>query len=199
MIKSLKFKIKGASPLMMHSPRGINPRDPLKVEIAKLTSIRSNKRSEDQETEIHRLEFMMGLYLDEKVGPYVPGIAIEACIRDGARVSRKGKSIESGVFVAEDVVPLGYKGPRDPESLWADANFVDQRRATVGKAGVLRTRPIFHDWTLEFGVNYDPDQVNKDDLIEFVKTAGAVKGLLEHRPRFGRFTVESAKDGKGII
>ena len=53
----------------------------------------------------------------------------------------------------------------------ADANFVDQRRATVGKAGVLRTRPIFHDWTLDFFIKYRVDSMSPDGLDGLVDGA----------------------------
>lgn len=189
-MKTVDVRIVGACALLMHSPRSINVMEPLVKEMRTITGVRGNKRTDEQMARLYEIEFHLGLYHDPKVGVYIPGDAIESVIRNGARKTRKGKSVEAGVFVDTDRVPLLYKGPRSPEDLWSSGKFTDQRRCGVADASVFRTRPIFREWAAEFKLHFETDHVGIKDLQVFLEEAGASCGLLDYRPKFGRFSVE---------
>jgi len=63
----------------------------------------------------------------------------------------------------------------------------------VNKSRVMRTRPIFQDWALEFTVHYMPDVLNKEDITGFMNVAGKYIGLSDWRPKYGRFIIESCE------
>lgn len=188
------FKIVGTTGLMMHNARLANPLDPIAKEIKKITAKR--KKTDDDYAELSRLEFVGGLYHDADLGPYIPSQNLEASIREAARLSKRGKDAERAILVLEHA-KLEYKGPRDPKAMWEKQTFHDVRRVSGrGKGGgssTMRTRPIFNEWSCEFTVIFKEDMINRDEIIEFVNTAGDVTGLLDNRPRYGRFTVESVK------
>ena len=60
------------------------------------------------------------------------------------------------------------------------------------RSTVMRTRPIFREWELEFTVHFMPDIVDEHSLDEAVEIAGKLIGLSDYRPKYGRFEVQRA-------
>lgn len=182
----VRITLIGTAPLLVHNIRLANPLDP----IAKAMKAVSSKRvkTEDDHAELARLEFLGGLYIDDQVGPYLPGQNIERSLTDGARITKAGKKVERGLFVTDDVVPLLYNGPRSGSALWEDENFRSVLAVKVGTSRVMRTRPMFRDWSLEADGELDPSVLAIDELASIAETSGAMTGLGDYRPRYGRFT-----------
>jgi hypothetical protein len=174
----------------MHNARLSNPLDDVAKLMKRITAKRT-KTEEDHE-ELARLEHTGGLYFDENLGPFLPGQNFERCLVDAARITKAGKKIERGVFVGTNVNPIDYDGPRTVEALWKDENFRHMASVKVGTNRVMRTRPMFRQWSVYADGEYDPAVINLDELQEIADTAGRMIGLGDWRPRFGRFkaTVE---------
>lgn len=185
-MQNFKIELRGSAPLLMHNSRLSNPMDPATKALKSATSKRS-KTDEDHEV-VARLEHAGGLYLDPDVGPYVPGENIERCLVDGARISKLGVKVQRGVFIHTDVNPLGYAGPRDAAGLWEDKRFVHYASVKVGTSRVMRCRAVFQDWAVSAEGTLDESVLNFEELVQIVKNAGAMCGLGDWRPRFGRFT-----------
>lgn len=185
MYKTLKFHAQGVAPLLMHNSRLSNPRDEFARAMKAITAKGKNKTDADLE-ELSRLEFMGGLYVNDKGVPCVPGECIEGMICEGARKTRKGKDAKAGI-ISDGLWALTYDGPKDAEALWEAGKFVDVRGAGVAKSRIMRTRPRFDSWKLKFEVSYNPEVVNARELEEWVAKAGEIVGLLDYRPRYGRF------------
>ena len=64
-------------------------------------------------------------------------------------------------------------------------------RSTGGS--IMRTRPIFPEWTLDFTLAYADDVISKDEVERALSDAGRLVGLCDWRPKFGRFQVVSCK------
>lgn len=192
MHKKLDFHIRGVAPLIQHNVQLANPRNHYVQEMKKLTAKRTKKTEEDI-IELSHLEFLGGLYLGADLGVIVPGEHIEALIGGAARKVKKGKDVKAGILSdagANGGWKLIYKGPTDAEELWNDQRFVDVRAVKVGQATIMRTRPIFHEWELKFSVHYLPDVISgPDEIRDWIETAGRVVGLMEFRPRYGRFEI----------
>jgi hypothetical protein len=186
-----RIKITGTAELLMHSARLANPLDPVAKAMKRVSSKRT-KTDEDHE-ELARLEHAGGLYIDPDVGPFIPGENIQRCLVDAARVTRAGKKIERGVFIATDVNPLGYAGPRTVEGLWADENFRHMASVKVQQSRVMRCRPRFRQWGVEADGTLDTAVLSLEELREIAETAGSMIGLGDYRPRFGRFVAEVVK------
>ena len=188
-MSELKVRITGKAPLLLHNGRLADPTDEVVREMKKITAKGKNKTDEDL-IELSRLEFLGGMYTDEDGEPCIPGEVLESCLKSGARVAKNGKKIEAGAFVSEYTVPLQYSGPRDVDSLWADKRFVHRAGVKVGQARVIRTRPKFDKWSCEFTVEYQPEVIDREDIVRALEDAGNLKGLCDYRPRHGRFNVE---------
>lgn len=192
-IQQATVEIEGIRPLLMHNPRGLNHHDPLTQAQTELTGKRK-KTLQDHE-QIARNEWELGLYLDEQLGPYVPGPLLWRTIVAGARLTKSGKDVERGVLdLTSQDLPLLYKGPRDMKGLWANPEYRDTRPAKVAGRGITRTRPRFPQWKLKAVFMFDPSMVNPHELHAFIEAAGRFEGLGDgRRIGFGRFIVESFK------
>lgn len=195
-MQQLTLQLTGVAPLLMHRPVLVNPLDERKKEIARYTGKRK-KTHEDYET-IMRLEWEAGLYHDTKLGPYIPGVNVETMLRDSGKISRLGAAVTKGVVVPNDKLPLLYDGPRGTngsgvQELW-DANLKDYRVVGNQQNSVMRCRPCFKPnsaaWQLEVPILVEPSQLDPDELVNIAKRAGAMIGLGDYRPRFGRFDVQ---------
>lgn len=187
---SVKAKLTGLSTMLMHSSRLSNPLDP-KVKELKLLTGKKKKTDEDQWA-IARAEFELGMYYDDKLGPYIPTENIRKSIIEGGRLSKLGTAIDRCVQVLEDRAKLEYKGPRTVAELW-EGKFYDLSSVGVQNARTMRCRPAFEKWAATIELFFDPSMINRDQLLASMEAAGKFVGLGDYRPRYGRYSVEVVK------
>jgi len=191
MATTVRFHITGIAPLIMHNGRLADPLDEATKALASVTGKR--KKTDADIEEIARLEFMGSLYLNDKGEPIIPARWVYGCLAGkggAARKNKAGTEAKAGLFVVGNF-PLSYDGPRDAKGLWKDARFRSRVNAKVGQATIMRTRPIFEEWAAEVEVGYNPEIVNRADLIEWMTLAGEQIGMGDWRPQYGRFTAET--------
>jgi hypothetical protein len=184
----LKLKIVGTSPLMMHSDRLANPLAAETKAHKELTGKR--KKTEDDHLAIARSEFVAGLYFSDRDGVFIPGQNFDATFLGGAKLQKLGTHWKRGAIVMTDRVKLLYEGPSTPDKLWLDQRFIDCRGVKVGTAKVMRYRPIFTEWACELDLSFNPDVIDGSEVKKALADAGALIGVCEYRPRFGRFMVQ---------
>jgi len=191
-IKTALVRIEGASPLLMHNGQLANPLNEWVSKIKVITSKHHSKKTESDIEELMRLEFQGGLYYDEdKKAPMIPDIVVEGAIRDAAKGKRKGQAVTAGLNVYPEKIPLIYKGTKDRDGLYEDRNFVDSRMVKLQKsASLIRTRPRFDKWELEFEIKTIDEILSMKEVADFLATAGTFKGIGDYRPKFGRFIVK---------
>lgn len=189
-VQTFSVEVRGKQPLLMKSARSVDPTDPLTKKLKAITS-KKTKKTDDDLAAMDRIEFELGLYHNGAT-PFLPDVNIIGTIRDGAKVNRRGREIAAGIDVVESEVPLTYDGPRDAEKLY-EQRYVDRRMIKNKGAGgaVMRTRPRFNQWGLQFTLAVDDEVVSPDHVREALVIAGARVGLGDFRPRFGRFEVVS--------
>jgi len=182
------IQISGTTPLIMHNAQLADPLNKFTVALRELTKKRI--KTEDDLAEMARREWVGGLYYDREIGPYIPGQNIERSLLDAARMHKRGKSIERGVFVTSNENAILYDGPRDVESLLNDENYRLTVSVKVGQQRVMRCRPMFRSWALGATLYVDESQLELGDLKMIAENAGKFIGLGDWRPRYGRFTSE---------
>lgn len=185
-LETIKVRLNGRRPLLMHSGRLSDPLDPIARDLAKITGKRL-KTAADHE-EIARIEWFGGLWLSEGQ-PCIPSEAIEASFIAAARARRKARQARAGVMVKAPC-PLDYDGPRDPHELWKDRAFQLRRSVRINNARTIRTRPHFPTWRAEATVNFLPSLLDRAEVLEIFEIAGAQEGIGDWRPKYGTFTVE---------
>jgi hypothetical protein len=183
------MEIEGIAPLLMHSARLADPMDDATKALAAVTGKR--KKTDDDHIEVARLEHLGSLYISQEFGPFVPGQNLEAALFRGGTRTKQGTALKSALLVPMNVNPLIYRGPRDAEGLWADKQFVHRSSVKVGTSRVIRTRPVFPQWSVAFEGELDLEVVDKASFQSIAETTGRLVGLGDWRPRFGRFKVNS--------
>lgn len=190
-MQKLKFKLTGVTPLLMHNGQ---TSDPLNDYSRKMKKISSKRIKTDQDYEdLMKLEYMAALYLNEKLQPCVPGEVLEAalCGRGGAaRKERAGKQAQASIFI-EGSIALDYDGPKKPKDMLKDESMRHVASVRIQSNRVIRTRPkIPVPWTAEGELTYNEKLVDRDVVIRWLHVAGEEVGLMDWRPKFGRFEVE---------
>lgn len=191
-MNTMKFRLTGVPPgILMHNVRLANPLDPIVKEIKKITKKGAKKTDEDYE-QLQWLEFQGGIYHSEALGPFVPARNLLATIREAAKLMRRGADVQRGVMVLEDA-PLTYKGTRTVAGLYKAGFFLTDAVGAQGGKGskTMRCRPFFREWSIEFQAVYNGEIIDSpEELASFVRTGGEITGMLDYRPRYGRYTTE---------
>ena len=180
------LKITGLTPLIVHNGQLADPLNKFSKAMKAVTGKR--KKVDADYEELARLEFLGGLYLRES-RPCMPGQDLEAMMISAAKKQRKGGDFKSGMIIEESPF-IEYDGPTNPDELWADERFRIVAGVKVSQSRVMRTRPQFPEWSLQFTVTYIEELLNKRDITEVATIAGWQIGLCEWRPKFGRFKAE---------
>jgi hypothetical protein len=166
-------RIEGESPLLMHSPSGLG--GPKKS--------RGVIPSPEEEAEAC-------LYRDAKGTIVVPARCIEgSLVKAGSAKTAAGQGkktykqfILAGVQVQPEEIPIISEG-----------FIIDKRRCVIMRQGIIRCRPRFDKWALEFQIKvidqYLLGHGMDANLKAIFEDAGTLVGLLDFRPRFGRFKV----------
>jgi len=96
-------------------------------------------------------------------------------------------SVRAGIFIEPEQIPHKIQ---DCEPFRA---FV-----SINRASVIKSRPMFKKWALDFSIVCVDDQFPPSILEKILERAGISKGIGDYRPRFGRFTVtkfDTSKNG----
>lgn len=187
--QQIEVEVEGVAPLMMHN---VQLADPFNEWTRALKAISKKKKKTDEDLmDMARIEFLGGLYVDESEHPCVPGEVLEAMLVEAAKEDKLGKQAKKAI-ICDGNFRLQYDGPKHPEQLWEDKQFRNVQAVRVSQSRVMRMRPIFHSWSLKFVLNFLPKILNKTDVLGILDKAQLV-GLMEKRPRLGRFKVVKTK------
>lgn len=193
MYSHVMVRIVSLAPLLMHNVRLSDPLNEFALALKKVSSVRKKELTHHQE--MSEIEFKGGSYSDEGGHPIIPGEMLEATIVNGAKKNKLGKQSKSAILV-DGAFKLEYEGPKTVEKLWEGGKHIDRRAVSVNNSKIMRTRPRFDKWALNFKLSYLPDQMKEDEVRTAVENAGRSAGIGDYRPKFGRFEIESWKPVK---
>ncbi|KKN42805.1 hypothetical protein LCGC14_0709370 [marine sediment metagenome] len=187
MWQELKIQVTGTGlGLLMHNKQLADPLNEFTQALKKVSSKR--KKTEADHTEMARLEFMGGLYLDEKGRPVAPADWFEATLLAAAKKKRMGPIVKAAVFCEDDAL-LKFAGPTKVDKRIDDPECQLRVAVRVQQARVMRTRPLFLDWSCTAVLKVDTAQINMQEVIELVELAGQQAGIGDWRPKYGRFDI----------
>lgn len=197
MYETMKVRLKGMAPMLVHSGRLANPLDPYAKALKQVTS--TSKKTDQDLMEASHIEWRAGFYEDEKGRPTIPGECIEAMLLTAGKKKRLGQKLIT--VLSDGNWPIKYDGPAtidaidkltfDKSHAVLDEKFIDVRRVTVNRgSSVMRARPIFRDWSIDFDISYLPKLCGSNDIKTALEIAGFQVGCGDYRPKFGRFHAE---------
>lgn len=169
-----EVEIKGTRPLLMNSCRYM-------IE-DKLNKPSRGTKEITLEEEAEKL-----LYLDKEGENVIPSLCILGCLRKSAvnfKVPGRGKKtykdfIYAGVRIEPENILL------ITENGWK----VDLQTVVIGNGRIVKSRPRFDEWKLNFEVEILDVIIIPATLKEILVDAGKFNGLLDFRPLFGLFEV----------
>ena len=192
-MKELKVRLTGIRPLVMHNGLLADPTNPYVRAIKKITSKGTKKMTDADYIERDRLEWEGGLYWSDEIGGIaIPSDNLERCIQEGAKKNRLGKDFAAAVFVQEPEVAVSHRlSGKDNEAIRSDSGYTLRKGVKVQLSRIIRIRPMVPSgWSVTFTVEFDDTIVNKQSVVQALPEAGALVGLGDWRPKFGRFSVE---------
>src|SRR6266849_10311341 len=159
-MKTVTVTIKGISPMLMHS-----------FPMVPIEGIEKKTPQEQAELCLYRL--------DGQGTIYVPGNALQRCLVGAASYS-KGKGRGSLVRVAAAALFVRPDALIVKPQTWVIDSCPVVVPVTRGR--VVRHRPRFDEWSLEFEVDYDETLMKEWEVRKIVDDAGQRVGLLDFRP-----------------
>lgn len=195
-MKTIKVKIEGMVPLLLHNPRLANPLDP-EAKRHKEVSGKRKKTDEDHEWLLnHNWEF--AFYLNKEDQLIIPSHMLEACIVNGAKDFKMGNQFKSTFMVLSDALlvdPRTDKVYTMKQMFAGKQKFMDVRPVKLQqKTTLMAARPILEHWCLEFEASYMEEKLNHQDVMQAIENGGKYKSIGDYRPKFGRFQVTDVQE-----
>ena len=178
-MKTIRVSIKGNSPLLMHR----FPMDGADAPGKKRTGVPD-----------YQMEGERALYKDEKGTIYQPSSHIEGALKEAAKsfkiAGKRGatysKLVASTIQVMPDAIPHKLTD-----------YHIDARPVVIQRARIVRYRPMFDEWELDFNIQIPDDQLPIDIVKQILDQAGLYVGIGDYRPgkggKYGKFMVTQFK------
>lgn len=170
----------------MHNGRLSDPLDDATQALARLTS--KKQKTVDDHKAISKCEWYGGLYVDDDGAPCLAGEVIEAALVEGAKKYKLGKASKGGIIVLGNFA-LDYDGPKKADALWAKGSYLKRASVKVGMSRVIRSRPIFTQWSCTFEIQWDASLIRDERTVMEIVEAAGQSGIGDWRPKFGRFEI----------
>ena len=173
-MEKFKVEIRGTRPLLMNSCRH-------------MIEERENKPSRGMKEITSKEEAEKLLYLDKEENIVVPSLTILACLRKSAvnfKVPGRGKKTYKDFIYAG----IGIE-PREIPLITSNGWEVDLQIVVIGNGRIVKPRPRFDEWKLNFEAEILDVIITPSTLKEILVDAGKFNGLLDFRPLFGLFEI----------
>ena len=184
-MRTFGVTIEGISPLLMH-------RFP---EEGADSTIKKRTGAPDWKEEAER-----SLYKTEDGTIYQPASHIEGTVKEAAKqfkiTGRRGATYSKLVGSTVEVYPdyLVHK---------KDSYVIDSRPVRIQAARIIRYRPKFEDWALDFDLILHDEQVPSEVVKQILDHAGLYVGIGDFRPgkggKYGKFMITRFEEQKDKV
>lgn len=169
--------IKGTRNLLMHSTAG-------------MLVPKSKKVKSSEHDPVEDAKLCLYFTEDQKIG--VPAMAILSAMRKAATNLKKGgagkKTLKDYVFSGIQIEPAMIE--LVPQDYTVDIQIV-----VVQRSRIPRARPLFKNWSVKFQIEIIDEQTwDAGTVRQVLEEAGKYQGLLDFRPLYGTFVIESMKN-----
>lgn len=169
-------KVEGSVPLLQHRYAAADAPEPQSV-------VRRGKKD-------WRAEAEENLYVTPNGVIYQPAVHLESAITKAAvnfQIPGKRKKtykdlVRTCLLIEPDAIPHLFPA-------WRIENNELGRPVIINRSRVMRYRPEFMPWALEFTVSILDDELPAPVVLEILQDAGRRVGIGDYRPKFGRFQV----------
>jgi hypothetical protein len=157
----------GLRPMLMNNGRGVDRLNPLVKELSELNTKRSKDFSDADFERRDWLQWHIAIYESE------------------------GRLM----VPTENIERVKHDGPNDIEQLYDLPQYKLRVAVVINKTRVMKVRVMVPTpWSIEFTVEFDRTVIkNKEAVLTAMRNGGALIGLNDWRPKYGRFLVEELK------
>lgn len=187
-MRTLRFKITGISPLLMHDDKTANPFNSFTKELKAISAKR--KKTEDDLLGMARIEWTASLYYTKEQGYFIKTECFEAAFLAAAKSKKLGTAFKQSVRIPDNPVFHFKHEKLSPSELFDMDAYKDCRTVKIGTSKILRCRPIFNQWSCEIEIWFDETRLNEEEIIQIVEYGARYIGICDYRPKYGRFTVD---------
>ena len=189
-----RCEIRGISPLLMHSTRGMEEGAPLVEEAKDITKRRGTNRTEPDKKRLRQIEAILSCWTDHQGNLTVNPNAIRGAIEGAARTRKEGPLVRGGLMIDPDLVEFVHNVEGDSfDEVAINARFTTD--VMVARSRIMRTRAMFGEWSVAFVVDVDEELIDQDRLAIWLDIAGRRIGIGDWRPEksgfYGRFETVS--------
>jgi hypothetical protein len=190
---------------MLKNNQTVDPLNPYAKAVKRISTKRG--KTDDDYAQMGRIEWEGSLYFDtDETNPpkleaipckcrgklIIPKRMFVAMIANAASKTKgivSKKECPSVAWVEQDAILETKADPSDLNAMYDSGKFCSREAVVVNNKRVMRVRPIFFKWALEFTVTFCPDLLNRSDLDRLMEVASQRCGLGERRPMLGRFDI----------
>lgn len=193
-IQTLSATITGVSPLLQNNPQTVDRFNPYTKAMSRINS-KKTKRTDDDYRELQDIEVRAKIYFDDTMGIYVPASWVTSAIAANSfRTVKTSKAdIRGAVFAVEQKFPLNYRDKpkvKKPEDIVGNPSFRINLTLKQGQVRVVKSAPIFHDWSFSFDLEFDDKIIDPQSLQYVIEYSAKYGGFGDFRPTFGRAQAE---------
>ena len=193
-IRYMKATFSGINPLLQNNPQTVDRFNPYTRAMKRIND-KKTRRTDDDYLELKNIEVRSKIYWEDGMGIYVPSAWVSAAIAANSfkRVKISKADVRGGVFTAQDKLPLKYRGMskvKTPDDIVGNDEFRLDMTLKQGQVRVVKSVPIFHEWSFECGLEYDDSVIDANSMENVISHVAKYGGFGDFRPTFGRATVE---------
>lgn len=193
-IQTLNVKMIGDHPLLMANPQCVDRFNPFAKEMARINAKKTRRTDEDYRM-LSDIEVRAKVHWDELLGVYVPTTWLMAALCKNAFTLKKisKDKIRGSVFPVTPKVALTYASKdkvRALDDVVGNPEFRYNMNVKQGQVRVMKSMPVFRNWSFETELEFENTQVDPADLKAILEYSAKYGGFGDFRPTFGRATAE---------
>jgi hypothetical protein len=195
-IQSLTVKVTGNSPILMANPQCVDRFNPFTREIARINAKKTRRTDEDYKM-LADLEVRSKVHWDGDLGVFVPSTWLMAALCKNAFTLKKisKDKIRGSVFPVESKIKLIYSSMdrvKTLDDVVGNTEFRYNMNVKQGQVRIMKSMPIFKNWSFEAELEFENTQVDPTDLKAILEYSAKYGGFGDFRPTFGRAVAEVA-------
>jgi len=198
-IRKFKVKVTGLEGmgLMTNNPQLVDPENQFTKDCSRLYLAAKKAKTPESYQASREMDIRAKMYFDPKVGVYIPGTWIRESIATASyKILGKGKSkdtMRASVFIEQQKIPLDYRGKskvKTPLDIVGDSSFHNSMNVVQGQIRVMKSAPIYHDWSFSTDITFDDTVVTQEDLMNVLTHTSRLVGFGDWRPTYGLASAE---------
>lgn len=196
-MQALKVIVSGVDPLITNNPQTVDPMNKYTLDCAELYKAAKKANTPEMWQASREMDVRSKIFWDDKIGIYVPSMWVREAIATAAfKLVKKGKdAIRGAVFPVAHKCVLDYAGKskiKTPLDIVKNPDFINLNNMPQGQIRIVKAEPIFHDWSFTCDLEYDDSVITSREIKTILEHTAKYVGFGDHRPTFGRATVEFA-------